>query len=78
MGLEKHMETEFTCDNCGKNLFEQEKLIRCEFNNWNYYFCNQECRKEFLDDGFYPVEVPTKCYVNGEYDPSLDDDDDIY
>lgn len=62
MGLEKHTEVDFTCDNCGKNLLEQKTVIHddIEFCHLEYYFCSKKCRKEFYDYQISSQEEPVQ------------------
>lgn len=66
MGLEKHTEMEFTCDNCGKDLLKQKTVIYSdvEFSHSKYYFCSKKCEKEFYNDQIYSTEKQVQDIIN--------------
>lgn len=69
MGLENYTTTEFTCDNCGKDLLKKKIVIYndIEFCHLKRYFCNKKCEKDYYDYQIYSCEEAVKDIV-GEGD----------
>lgn len=46
---------------CGMWVAKTDKAIKAEWDNADYYFCSEDCKKAFVKDTMKYLSTPTMC-----------------
>lgn len=46
---------------CGMWVEKNDRAIKAEWDNADYYFCSEDCKKTFVKDTMKYLSTPTRC-----------------